>query len=368
MDVGRGVVAEFDGADRHSWCELMQAFRDANIYQTWSYESVRSNPRNVIRMVLRRGDAVLAAAQARVVRLPGMAAGIAYVRWGPMWRPMRLAEDPAVFRQAVRALREEFSRRRGLVLRLYPLAHRGRDAEVAAILQEEGYRLHGSGGRERTLIIDLRAPLDELRSALDQKWRNCLNRAERSSLELVSGTEEWLFDEVAAMYREMASRKGLDKANDIGHLKRVQHDPPPSTKLRVILARRDGVPCAGAIFGTVGDTGLYVRGATSDAGLKTKASYLVQWAFVQWLKEHGFREYDLNGISPDANPGTYHFKRGLAGRRGSDVEFLGRFQIADNALSSWIVKGGEWLMSRYRRGMSAARALRGPHEAAAGLH
>jgi Acetyltransferase (GNAT) domain len=336
----------------------MVGFRDANLYQTWSYDRVRYSERNVVHMVLRRRNAAVAAAQARVVWIPGTPAGITYVRWGPMWRPTLSPEDSEVFRQAVRALRNEFSHRRGLVLRLYPLAHRDRDDSLESILLEEGYRFHEAGSSDRTLIVDLGAPLEELRAALDQKWRNCLNRGERNGLEVVSGDDEGLFDEIAGMYSEMTARKGLDGSTDIGHLKRVQRDLPEALKFKVILCRLKGEACAGMIFSAIGTTGLYVRGATSDAGLKTKGSYVVQWAFVRWLKERGFPEYDLNGINPEVNPGTYHFKRGLAGSRGRDVNFLGKFQVADSPLSHWIVKEGEWLLSGYQRIAKVARSLR----------
>jgi lipid II:glycine glycyltransferase (peptidoglycan interpeptide bridge formation enzyme) len=101
-----------------------------------------------------------------------------------------------------------------------------------------------------------------------------------------------------------------------------------------------------------------VKGATSDLGLRTNASYLVQWSFIRWLKEHGLVHYDLNGIDPVSNPGTYHFKRGLAGRCGRDVAFLGRFQVSDSSLSPWIVNAAENLLSRYRRFVTAGRTRR----------
>jgi lipid II:glycine glycyltransferase (peptidoglycan interpeptide bridge formation enzyme) len=126
----------------------------------------------------------------------------------------------------------------------------------------------------------------------------------------------------------------------------------------VILCKQDDEICAGAIFSTTGTMGTYLSGATSDKGLKTNGSYLVQWAFVKWLKENGFSQYDLNGVNPDLNPGTYHFKRGLAGKHGRDVELLGKFQVSDGLLSDWVVKGGEWLMSSYGRIVRNGRALR----------
>src|SRR5262245_47423303 len=239
-------VPEFGHCDGRSWYDLMTTFRDANLYQTWSYDGVRYKQRSVVQMVMRRNQTAVAAAQARIVQLPGTRTGIAYVRWGPMWRPTGSAEDTEVFRQAVRALRNEFSRRRGLVLRLYPLAYRGRDEALARILQEEGYRFHEGVKSDRTLIVDLEPPLEELRRALDQKWRNCLNRAEKSGFEVISGEDGSLFDEIAKMHGEMAIRKGLVEVNDIGHLKSVQRDLPEALRLKVILCRLKGEVCAGA--------------------------------------------------------------------------------------------------------------------------
>jgi hypothetical protein len=160
------------------------------------------------------------------------------------------------------------------------------------------------------------------------------------------------------MHAEMTTRKGLPGPTDIDHLRRVQRELPAGQKLRVVLCRRDGELCAGAIFAAIGTTGLYVRGATSDAGLKTNASYLVQWAFVQWLRERGFSHYDLNGINPEASLGTHHFKRGLAGKRGCERQLLGTFQVSDGVLSNWIVNGGERLVAGYRRLVGAAASMR----------
>lgn len=350
--------AEFGPCDKDSWSPIVNSFQDANLYQTWPYDMVRYGRRGVVHMVLRKRDKVAAAAQARIVRLPGTRMGIAYMRWGPMWRLAGVPEDEEVFRQAIRALRNEFSCRRGLVLRVYPLVYRVENESLKKILREEGYQIQGGEKTDRTLIVDLTPSLEELRSALDQKWRNCLNRAEKNGLELILGEGEELFNEVTKIYWEMVRRKGLVELSDINHLKMVQRDLSPALRLKVILCRLNGEVCAGAIFSAIGTTGVYLSGATSDAGMKTNGSYLVQWAFVKWLKEKGFLHYDLNGINPDVNPGTYHFKRGLAGKRSRDVEFLGKFQVSDSVVSDWVVKGGERLMSGYRRIVHTGRSLR----------
>jgi len=96
----------------------------------------------------------------------------------------------------------------------------------------------------------------------------------------------------------------------------------------------------------IGDTGVYLLGATSDEGLNAKGAYLLQWNMIEWLKENGIRWYDLGGIDPDANPGVYHFKKGFS---GMDVLQLSPFVASNSAVSSVIAKAG----------MAMQRALRG---------
>jgi hypothetical protein len=334
--------------DKHSWHKIMNCFQDANLYQIPSYDTVRYGQTGVAHITLKKANTVVAAAQVRIMQ-PIFKIGIAYVLWGPVWRRLDVPEDVQVFRQAIRALRNEFSLRRGLVLRIYPLAFYGKDDDLKQILTDEGFSFHDDGKSHRTLIMNLEPSLQEIRAGLDQKWRNCLNRAIKNGLEIIQGEDEILFQEVTKIYLEMVRRKGLVDLSDIGHLIKVQRDLPPELKLKVILCRLNGEICAGAIFSAIGTTAVYLVGASSNAGLKSNGSYMVQWAFVEWIKEKGLRYYNLNGINPETNPGTYHFKRGLAGKKGIDVELLGKYQVADNRLSSYVINGGEWLMSGYNK-------------------
>lgn len=341
--------ADFQSFDKETWNNCLNLFQDACLYQSWAYDRARAGLDGFTHMILRKGDSLVAAAQIRLYRFPVIGGGIAYVFWGPMWRSYQVPENKENFRQAVRALRHEFSCKRGFMLRIFPQAYQSSDGELGQILGEEGYGRYEDGKVHRTLVIDLEPSLESLRASLDQKWRNCLNRAEKNNLELIWGDDEDSLDQFKTMYEEMIQRKDLSGLSDVGHLKVIQEDLAPQHRLKVLFCRVDGQPCAGAIFSAIGDSAVYLYGATSNQGMKSNGSYLIQWAWVRWLKEKGFRYYNLNGINPQCNPGTYHFKRGLAGKQGRDVEYLGKYQVTDQRVRPRLLQGGEQLVGTFRR-------------------
>jgi hypothetical protein len=321
----KGYTAEFDQVGREEWYKIIKEFTDANIYQTWCYDAVRCGEGNISHFVLTKGEKIVAAAQARILRLPLLGLGIAYIRWGPMWQKWSHDLDPNDFRLAVRAIRNEYVCRRGLILRIFPLLYEGNSNLYIDMLLKEGYTTLLKEDQGRTLIVDISAGLDDLRKELDQKWRNCLNRAERNNLQVVEGTDDRLFQDFIGIYREMLERKRFPEPNDINEFMKIQRGLPPEFKMRIFLCQSDGTSSAGAICASIGDTGVYLFGATNEQGMTNKGSYLLQWKAVQWLKNNGCRKYNLNGINPIVNPGTYHFKAGLSGKKGKDVYYLGRF-------------------------------------------
>jgi lipid II:glycine glycyltransferase (peptidoglycan interpeptide bridge formation enzyme) len=133
-------------------------------------------------------------------------------------------------------------------------------------------------------------------------------------------------------------RKQFQEPNDINEFKMVQKDLPDELKMRIFLCRSAGISSAGAIFTAIGDTGVYLFGATNDQGMKNKGSYLLQWKAIQWMKNNGCRNYNLNGVNPVTNPGSYHFKAGVLGKSGRDVHYLGRFDCYSSAISGVLAR------------------------------
>lgn len=350
-----GYTAEFDAIDERKWYEIIDHFDDSNIYQTWSYDAIRHGEKNLSHLVLRSSSRIVAAAQTIIVRLPLLGLGAAYIRWGPLWHIRNEKTDNTIFRMAIRSMRNEYVCTRGLVLRIYPLMYKTDSNLFYEMLHAEGFRPTPEESLQRTLILDIQPPIEEIRKNFKQKWRNCLNRAERNQLELIKGTEDNFFEEFIGIYRDLLERKKFKEPNDINEFRMIQRELPNRFKMGIFLCRTDGLSSAGAICTAIGDTGVYLFGATNDQGMKNKGSYLIQWKAIQWMKKNGCNYYNLNGINPKVNPGSYHFKAGISGKNGNDVQYLGRFDCYSGAITAALAKSADVVFPFIKRILSYFR-------------
>lgn len=340
--------SEVDGINDEMWYQALRQFDDANMYQTWAYGLVRSGRQNISHLLVKKEGRLVAIAQCRIARVPFIGAGIAYVMWGPLWRGREATADVESFRQAIRALRNEYVCRRGMLLRIYPTLFDDDSPCFLSILEEEGFRRMGKEGRSRTILMDLDRSLDELQRDLRPHWQRELKVAEKQKLEIIEGSEDSLFEMFIEMYREMVARKKFREPNDIDEFRTIQRQLPAEMKMKIMLCRSSQGICAGLICSVIGGTAIYLFGATSSTGMKSRGSYLLQWKLIEWLKHSLVPQYDLNGINPEANPGTYKFKSDLSGNKGREVSFLGQFESCESVLSLACASVGEKLRSAGR--------------------
>jgi peptidoglycan pentaglycine glycine transferase (the first glycine) len=349
-----GVRAEVDQIGKAEWSKLLPRFEDAIIYQTWSYGSVRWGEDNLSHLVLRRDGEIVAAAQSRIMKLPVIGHGIAYITYGPVWRLRGKEKDLENLRQMTKALREEYIVRRGLLLRILPyeIASDADADAIRSIFEAEGFRWKPTF--DPTLLLDLAPSMEELRKNLTKRWRRELNIAERKGLKLIEGTNDELYEVFSILYNEMLVRKRFVPGVDINEFRAIQKDLPDPLKMKIIVCEFEGEPVSTLIGSLIGNTGIYLLGATGNTGLKLRGSYLLQWQMIKWLKGCGARWYDLNGISPE-NPGTAFFKVGL---RGRDVCYIGQFDTCQSSVSSFLVKSGDQLRTASRKIKLALNKMR----------
>lgn len=354
-----GFFAEVDKANRNEWYRTIEEFSDSNIYQTWDYDAVRCGEGNISHVVVRSAGRIVSAAQARIIRVPLLGLGAAYVRWGPLWQQRNGVPDTSAFRLGLRALKNEYVLRRGMILRVFPALYGESFAWATDVLRQEGFYPVSGEDRGRTFVLEISQPINELRKKLDQKWRNCLNKAERNRLEIIEGTEDSLFGEFIEIYRALLERKKFAEPNDINEFRTIQRELRNEHKMRIFLCRSaPGSSSAGVICSAVGETGVYLFGATNNEGMTNKASYQLQWKAIEWMKQNGCRYYNLNGINPLKNPGSYHFKAGLSGKNGEDVCYLGRFDCYANAIAGRLASTADSLVALKKRAQAKLKKFR----------
>jgi len=335
-----------DRIRREEWSALLPQFADASVYQTWEYGAVCWGDKQLSHLILKDAGNVVAMAQVRIVRVPVIGSGVAYVRWGPLWR--KGDADLSVFQAGMDALQDEYVKKRGLVLRVIPNVYSNDSFAdtTRATLQERGFALAADVSPYRTFRVDLSPTIEELRAGLHQRWRNKLKNGEKTGFKINIGTSAELYEQFAVAYEEMMARKKFETTVDIYEFQRIQSGLPDALKMTVLVCEKDGVVFNSLVVATGGDTGIYLLAATSNAGLEANGAFVLQWQAIEMIKQRGFRWYDLGGANPEKNPGGYQFKSGMSGVEATQ---LGRFDCDANWISRVSVTSGERLKKMLKR-------------------
>jgi hypothetical protein len=270
-----------------------------------------------------------------------------------LWQRRGEPLDSKISAAVAQALEKEYVLKRRLALRIIPNAFAG--SQRAVLFQSSFPNFNEEAATPantyQTILLDLAPPLEVLRKNLDGKWRNMLTQSEKRGLTITSGTGTGEYQTFTRMYAEMKKRKSFQSTVNVEEFGRIQAGLPESQRMRTWICEEKAVPVAGMVMSAMGDCGIYVLGATSDRGLTAKGSYLLQWTAMQWLKENGFRWYDLGGVDPQGNPGVYRFKKGMS---GAELCQLSPIVACDSVVSAAILKTGFALQRAVRtaRGQS----------------
>jgi hypothetical protein len=330
MQGEQGPVVEVVSDD--DWDILFKQFADANYRQLAAYSSaaalrVKARSENV---VIREDGKLLGLCNVRIRKLPLLPFGIAYVNGAPLVLNSAESIDPATaLSRCLKTVRKEFVDVRGHVLRVIGVARADLSADSAnRSFQEAGFLPCVAKGRYRTILVNVMGDLPDIRCGLDQKWRNALNKAERQDLKIVRGTETTFFNEFGKLYSGLVARKNLEVDLGPEFFLGLQDKLCERDRFVVHLAKQGDKVVAGHIGAYHGDTAIYLLGAADENGLKTNASYLLQWRVIEYAKERGCNWYDLGGIDPEGNPDVYRFKARIG---GTDVVAPGPYESGTSA-------------------------------------
>ena len=325
-----------DSCDEVEWNRLILLFSDANVNQTWAYNHTRSKKCGSI--ILKYRGNIVAIALVRLIKIPYSNIGFAYVGSGPLWQLKNKLSDINTLRSILVALRFEFVIVRKLYLYIHPLiyANSPNFEEVNIAFQEiNGYRYKISN--EYTLFLDLKMSEANLRKGLHPNWRYLLKQAEKEKFCVEIGTSDDLLKTFKEIYIEMLKLKKYPNAIEIDKIQSIQTKLPEYLKYTIVICTLDNNPMSGGVFSTIGDTGIYFLGATNREGRKNKASYIVHWEVIKWMKMQGLKFYDLGGVSPKVVPGSYYFKSGIIGKNYKIQQRIGIIEACENPIGKIVI-------------------------------
>lgn len=116
---------------------------------------------------------------------------------------------------------------------------------------------------------------------------------------------EWLA-RFGSLYQDLLDKKKFRTDLEFAFYKRVEELAQGDDRLWVIIISQNSVDIAGHLGSILGDTAVYILGASNGAGRSTEAAYLANWTAMMHAKENGCSWYDVGGIdaATPASPAT----------------------------------------------------------------
>jgi lipid II:glycine glycyltransferase (peptidoglycan interpeptide bridge formation enzyme) len=344
--------AIIDHVDKAEWTNLLLQFKDATIYQTWSYGAVRWGENHLSHIILKKDDEVIGMAQASIFKLPYFGRGIAYIPWGPVWRKRGRELETEDIQHMIKALNEEYVMNRHLFLRINPQEIKDDDQGVRVLFEANGF--HVKSYPYRTLLIDLSLSMEDILKSSSRRWRRALKEAEQKNLRIIEGTGNELYELFKDLYNEMLERKQFVPTIDIDEFQAIQKDLPESIKMKIMICEFKGKAVSALIASLIGTKGIGLLGATGNVGMNLGSFHILNWRMMAWMKSNGALYYDFGGYNPEENPGTASFKEGLPGK---DVTHIGQFEACRSSISYFLVNYGERIRSNPKHKITLIKKL-----------
>ncbi len=175
-----------------------------------------------------------------------------------------------------------------------------------------------------TVILDIRGNDDDIQARMNTSTRRNIRKAYKNDVHYYQATTDDLH-KFTNMMDITGERNEFGVHESAYYQLMVDLFVPEHAAL--ILAEHEGDTLAGNLVVGVGDTAIYLEGASSNIKRNLMASYGVQWEAIKWAQERGYKKYDMWGI-PDEDEstleeqfqdrsdglwGVYRFKRGWGG-------------------------------------------------------
>ena len=229
---------------------------------------------------------------------------------GPLWFQNPSAEMLIAFAET---FRREFPKSYFQRLRWIPEFNF--DPSKSAVLIQKMQSIGFKARTENyvTAWVDLNISEQDLKTKIQQKWRNCLNASLKNNIQIVLKTDTDLLPEFMEHYQTHVQQKKY-KGASVRFLSTEISDLAKTKDVFFLWAYQNDQPVAGMCVTIHGRCAAYRVGWNTSVGRQVKSHYLLIWTALNHARQMGLKSFDLGGLLPDDAPGITHFKNGLNGQ------------------------------------------------------
>ena len=292
--------AGIDTLDVEQWNDLAQRSEVCDAFQTYELaevvrNSLNSQPRF---LVVRDGTGTVGGVLFFKKRMFGIFDSYE-VRGGPLYLKGNKA---VVMKSILKAFGKKKTRSMYSLFIPSPLINCG----FMEMFKAEGYHPLAF----RTLIVDLKKPIEEIWRALNTDARRGVRRANDFGVkvEIANRWPEW--EEFYKLHL-IHSRNKQYSTYPRNYFKEI-FKLHRKNLCRLFIAKYRKQVIAGHLFLICRENMIGLLNASLRTFLKYRPNYLIQWRSIEWARENGVMAYDMNGLPWEATKylhGIYQYKK-----------------------------------------------------------
>jgi len=106
--IDKNISYDVKKVDNDEWNKILAQFDDSNIYQTAMFNRLSTGGKNLEQFTIKLENEVVSACLLRIKTVPLVNRGIAFLRWGPIFRKKKSEIDLNIFSITLNKLKEEY--------------------------------------------------------------------------------------------------------------------------------------------------------------------------------------------------------------------------------------------------------------------
>jgi peptidoglycan pentaglycine glycine transferase (the first glycine) len=337
------TIDNVEVTSRSTWDTTLASLPNPHVLQTWDWGDFKSRwGWRPTRLLLKKNDQPVAAAQILQRRLPRIPLSVTYVPKGPA-----LDYDNIQLLEEVLSALERWATRQGtLFVKIDPDVWVGYGTgsspplpQAKAVLETLSDRSWRQSAEQiqfkNSVIVDLKPDEHELLARMKSKTRYNIRLTSRHGVSVRTGVESDL-NAFYHLYHETSQRNQFLIRSPDYYLD-VWTQFLQAGRGHLLLAEADGEPIAGLYLFFLGQTAWYMYGASSNQHRNLMPNYLLQWEAMRLAKRLGCTRYDMWGAPncfDEGDPmwGVYRFKTGFG---AETVRGIGAFDYTPSPWRYW---------------------------------